>query len=207
VTRPDITYAVSRLTSVVNGPSEKAWTAIKRLLRYLRGTVETGLMYGGSEPLQGYSDANWAEGESVKATTGIIFTMNSGPIHWYSRRQTIVALSTCETEYIAASTATQDAAWIGPHVQELLGIKKGEEKPAAVPIRVDNQGAIALAKRDGWNRRTRHMNVRYQHVQQALRDGSIRMEYVASEEQLADDLTKALKTELFERWKGKLGED
>jgi hypothetical protein len=56
---------------------------------------------------------------------------------------------------------TLDAAWIGPHVQELLGIKTGEEKPAAVPIQVDNQGAIALAKRDGWNRRTRHMNVRY----------------------------------------------
>jgi hypothetical protein len=87
--------------------------------------------------------------------------MNGGPIYWYSRRQTIVALSTCEAEYIAALTATQDAAWIGPHVQELLGMKIGEEKPAAVPIRMDNQGAIALAKRDGWNRRTRHMNVRY----------------------------------------------
>jgi hypothetical protein len=58
VTRPDITYAVSRLASVTNRPSEEAWTAIKRLLRYLRGTVEKGLTYGGSEPLQGYSDAN-----------------------------------------------------------------------------------------------------------------------------------------------------
>jgi hypothetical protein len=88
-----------------------------------------------------------------------------------------------------------------------LGIKTGEEKPVAVPIRVDNQGAIALARRDGWNRRTRHMNIRYQYVQQALRDGSIRMEYVASEQQLADGLTKALKTEMFERWRGKLGEE
>jgi hypothetical protein len=75
-----------------------------------------------------------------------------------------------------------------------------------VPIRVNSQGAIALARRDGWNRRTRHMNVRYQYVQQAVRDGSIRIEYVASEEQLADGLTKALKTELFKRWRGKLGE-
>ena len=58
VTRPDITYAVSRLTSVANGPSEAAWTAIKRLLRYLRRTVEMRLTYGGSEPLRGYSDAN-----------------------------------------------------------------------------------------------------------------------------------------------------
>jgi hypothetical protein len=86
-------------------------------------------------------------------------------------------------------------------------MKTGEEKPAAVPIRVDNQGAVALAKRDRWNRRTRDMNVRYQHVQQALRDGRIRMGYVASEEQLADGLTKALETELVERWRGKLEED
>jgi hypothetical protein len=125
--------------------------------------------------------------------------MNRGPIHWFSRKQNIVALSTCEAEYIGAATATQDAAWIGPHVQEMLGEK---EKP--VLILVDNQGAIALAKRDGWNRRTRHINVRYQYVQEALKHGKIRMEYVASEEQLGDGLTKALKTELFERWRGKI---
>jgi hypothetical protein len=182
VTRPDIAYVVSRLASVVNEPSEKAWTALKRVLRYLRGTVRIGLTYGGSSPLQGYSDADWAEGEEAKATTGVIFMMNGGPIHWYSRRQSITALSTCEAEYVAASTATQDAAWIGPHVSEMLG----QEKPGAVPIRVDNQGAIAMAKKDGWNRRTRHINVRYQYVQQAVRDGDIRIEYVASAEQRAD---------------------
>jgi hypothetical protein len=73
------------------------------------------------------------------------------------------------------------------------------EKPTAVPIQVDNQEAIALAKRDGWNRRTRHVNVRYQYTQQALRDISIRIEYVASEEQQGDGLIKALEMELFKR--------
>jgi hypothetical protein len=81
------------------------------------------------------------------------------------------------------------------------------EKPTAVPIQVDNQGAIALAKRDSWNRRTRHVNVRYQYAQQALRDMSIRIEYVASEEQQGDGLTKALEMELFKRWRGKLEEE
>jgi hypothetical protein len=85
-------------------------------------------------------------------------------------------------------------------------MKMKEKMPVAVPIQVNNQRAIVLVKRDGWNQRTHYMNVSYQYVQQALRDGSIRMEYVASEEQLADGLTKALKTELFERWRGKLGE-
>ncbi|ERF75333.1 hypothetical protein EPUS_00125 [Endocarpon pusillum Z07020] len=195
VTRPDISHTVSRLASVSNTPTKEAWGALKRLLRYLRGTLRRGLRYGGKSELRGYSDANWAEGEDGKATTGIIFMMNGGPIHWFSRKQNIVALSTCEAEYIAAATATQDAAWLGPHVQEMLG-----EKEQAVPILVDNQGAIALAKKDGWNRRTRHINVRYQYVQEALRQRKIRMEYVPSEEQLGDGLTKALKTELFERW-------
>jgi isoaspartyl peptidase/L-asparaginase-like protein (Ntn-hydrolase superfamily) len=76
-----------------------------------------------------------------------------------------VALSTCEAEYITASTATQDVAWIGPHVQELVrksGEKEKEKlKEKLVLIMVDNQGAIALAKKDGWNRRTRHINVQY----------------------------------------------
>ena len=200
VTRPDISYAVSRLASVAQGPTEEAWGALKRLLRYLRGTVDRGLRFGGKEELRGYSDANWAEGESAKATTGIIFMMNGGPIHWFSRRQNIVALSTCEAEYIGAATATQDAAWIGPHVREMMG-----EKEAPVPIMVDNQGAIALAKKEGWNRRTRHINVRYQYVQDAVKGRMIRMEYVTTGDQLADGLTKALKPELFERWKGQLG--
>ncbi len=73
-----------------------------------------------------------------------------------------------------------------------------------MPIMIDNQGAIALARRDGWNRRTRYINVRYQYVQKALKQGRIRMEYVASEEQLDDGLTKALKTELFERWRERI---
>jgi predicted solute-binding protein len=135
-------------------------------------------------------------------TTGLIFTLNGGPIHLYSWHQTITALSTCEAEYIAVSTATQNTAWIGPHVQELLGTQGIAQ---AVPVGVDNQGAIALAKKDGWNRRMRHINVRYQYVQQAVREGAVNLLFVATEEQLADGLTKALRAELFERWKERMG--
>jgi hypothetical protein len=201
VTRPDISWAVSRLASVANGPSEEAWGALKRLLRYLRGTTARGLRYGCVSPLIGYSDANWAEGEEGKVTTGIIFMMNGGPIHWFSRKQNVVALSTCEAEYIGVATATQDAAWLGPHIQEM----RGEKETTPVPIMVDNQGAIALAKGDGWNRRTCHINVRYQYVQQAVRERKIVIDYVTSKEQLADGLTKGLKTELFEQWRARLG--
>lgn len=146
---------VSKLGAVAHKPSAEAWVAIKRLLRYLRGTVDVGLRYGGSEALTGYSDTNWAEGPAGKSTTGVLFILNGGPIHWYSKKQTVVALSTCEAEYVALATATQEAAWLGPHLAEMLGI----EKPNPVGIQVDNQGAIALVSKSGWNRRTRHINV------------------------------------------------
>jgi hypothetical protein len=94
----------------------------------------------------GYSDASWAEGAAAKSTTGTLFVLNGGPVHWYLKRQSIVALSTCEAGYVAASVATQDAMWLGPHLAEIRG---GKEQ--AVLIGVDNQGAIALAKKDGWN--------------------------------------------------------
>ena len=200
ISRPDIAHATSRLASVVTKPSETAWVALKRVLRYLRGTVNEGLVYQGSSPLQGYSDANWAEGSSAKSTTGVIFMLNNGPIHWFTKRQSVVALSTCEAEYIAASTATQDATWIGPHVREIQGTE-----PSPVPIWVDNQGAIALAKKTGWNRRTRHINVRYQFVQKAIEDGTILMEYVPTDSQLADGLTKALKSDKYGLWRALIG--
>jgi Reverse transcriptase (RNA-dependent DNA polymerase) len=202
VTRPDITHTAGMLGSVATKPSEQAWNALKHLLRYIRGSLDVGLEFGrreGGESLMGYSDANWADGDAAKSTTGTVFLLNGGPVHWYSKRQSIVALSTCEAEYVALAVATQDAAWLGPHLDEILN---REEK--CVAVGVDNQGAIALAKRDGWNRRTRHMNVRYQFVQQAQRERKIDTVYVETGKQHADGLTKSLKRELFERWRGQL---
>ncbi len=83
---------------------------------------------------------------------------------------------------------------MGPHLEELLG----NEKPEAVPIMVDNRGAIALAKKDAWNQRTRHINVRYQYVQEAVRNKQVVSGYVASKEQLADGFTKTLRAEKLE---------
>jgi hypothetical protein len=110
-----------------------------------------------------------------------------------------MALSTYKAEYVAAAVATQNTIWLGPHLAEIQG-----EKRRAVPIGVDNQGAIALAKKDGWNRRTRHINVRFMFIQEALQSGEIEMLYIQTDIQLADGLTKALKRELFERWRRQL---
>jgi Reverse transcriptase (RNA-dependent DNA polymerase) len=199
ISRPDIAHDASQLATVAAKPSETAWQALKRVLRYLRGTITAGIWYRGKSTLTGYSDANWAEGATAKSTTGVIFMMNGGPIHWYSKKQPIVALSTCEAEYVAAAVATQDAAWLGPHVDEMTG-----RTGTAVPIRVDNQGAIALAKSNGWNRRTRHINARFQYVQKAVEVKAIAMSYIESKEQLADGLTKTLRPGPFGEWRARV---
>ena len=106
------------------------------------------------------------------------------------------ALPTCEAEYVALAIATQDSKWLGPRLGEILG-RRGK---CPVLVGVDNQGAIALAKRDGWNRRTRHINRRYMFVQDALKQEEIDVTCVQTGEQMADGLTKSLKRELLQMY-------
>jgi len=87
--------------------------AANSVLRYRRGTTRLGVVYGGSEPLRGLVDLEWAGNvDSRRSTTGFVFTLNGGPIAWASRRQSTVATSTAEAEYVAAAMATNKALWL-----------------------------------------------------------------------------------------------
>ena len=111
-TRPDITFAVSNATRFCSRPSKEHWVAVKRILRYLKGTINYGLMYSRSsgsdgKMMIGYSDANWAgDVNDRKSTSGYLFMVSGVPISWKSKKQTCVALSTAEAEYIALAFAT-----------------------------------------------------------------------------------------------------
>ena len=119
-TRPDIAYAVSCLSRHLMAPTAEHWIAAKRILRYLRGTINMALVLGGFEcKLQGLSDADWAgDVNDRKSTTGFVFTLGAGAISWKSRKQTTVALSTTEAEYMACA----DAAKEGLYLIELLSL-------------------------------------------------------------------------------------
>ena len=115
--RPDIAAAVGFVCRYAQNPGKTHWTAVKRIFRYLKGTIELGITYDGNADdavtFTGYCDSDWAENrDNSHSTTGYIFYMAGGPIVWKSVKQRIVATSTCEAEYMAAFEATKEAIWI-----------------------------------------------------------------------------------------------
>ena len=142
-TRPDIAQAVGAASKFSSNPSESHMTAVKRILRYLKETINLGLKYEKSENsvLVGYSDADWAgELDDHHSTSGNLFLMAGGAISWFSKKQPTVALSTAEAEYISLCSATQEAVWLR---RLLHDINNHQEDPTI--IKEDNQGTIAIA--------------------------------------------------------------
>ncbi len=143
-TRPDISFAVSNVAKYSSEPTRKHWTAVKRILRYLMGTATLGLMYTARSPddLHGYSDSDWAgDLDDRKSTSGYMFLLSGAPVSWRSKKQTTVALSTAEAEYIALCYASQEATWLRQLISEI----KCESSQATV-LYQDNQAAICMAK-------------------------------------------------------------
>ena len=114
-TRPDIAFAVSNAAKFSAQPAKQHWTAVKRILRYLRGTVNLGSVFAPhvSGGIVGYSDADWGgDTNDRKSTSGYLFQVCGAAISWRSKKQTCVALSTAEAEYMALASATQEAVWL-----------------------------------------------------------------------------------------------
>ena len=143
-TRPDIAYAVGTLARYSSKPGRSHWTAVKRVLRYLKGTTNHGIVFrgGASGNIVGYSDADWAgDREDRKSTSGYLFQIAGGPISWRSKKQDTVALSTAEAEYVALSSAAQETVWLRRLISELNNPPDGP-----TTILEDNQSAMAMAK-------------------------------------------------------------
>ena len=202
-TRPDIGQAVGAVSKFNSKPTETHLTAVKRIFRYLKGTMDLGLRYkraGG--PVLGYSDADWAgDHDNRHSTTGNLFMLSNGAISWLSKRQSVVALSTSEAEYVALNMAAQEATWL----QKLLGELKIPSKP--ITLFEDNQGAIALAKNPVAHSRTKHIDIRFHFVREAQENGVIDIQYCPTEEMAADVLTKPIPKGQFEKLRELMGLD
>ena len=196
-TRPDIAYAVSSVAKFCNQPTELHLTAAKRVLRYLKQTRDLSRTYVKNTPeaIIGYSDADWAgDVKDRRSTSGNVFLLGGAAITWASKKQSSVALSTVEAEYMALSVATQEAIWLR-QLQEELGMKDA----GPTLIYEDNQGAISMAKNPVFHKRTKHIQIRYHFVREAVEDEVITLEYCRTSEMLADSFTKPLPREQFER--------
>ncbi|XP_062542536.1 uncharacterized protein LOC134210512 [Armigeres subalbatus] len=149
-TRPDISFAVNAVSQFCSDPGKPHWTAAKRILRYLKGTKDMKIIYSkqADERFAGFSDADWGNDvETRRSITGYVFMKSGGPISWNCRRQSTVALSTTEAEYMAISAAAQEAIWWRGLRQELSGVAE------KITIFCDNKSAIHLAEREVARRR------------------------------------------------------
>ena len=186
-TRPDIAFAVGSVARHSAKPSKNHWTAVKRILRYLKGTSNFGLLYGHGQKtdLVGYCDADWAgDVDTRHSTSGYIFQIGGGAVSWRSKKQTCVALSTAESEYIALASALQEAVWM----RLLMSNLNGEEVNSLEPTVVfeDNTSAISISKNQQFHGRTKHIDIKYHYVREQVAAKTILLEYCKSEDMLAD---------------------
>lgn len=195
-TRPDLAVIVSQLGSYVSNPTTNHFDALKRVLRYCAGTTSFGVVLGGLDStlpvLVGYSDSDWARDlDTRKSRTGYVFLLNDGCITWQSKKQPTVALSTSEAEYMSLSSATQELRWL----IQLLG-ELGFVQPPVL-IHQDNQGCIQMAKGYAQHSRSKHIDIRHKHIEQAISDNILAVPYISTHDMLADLLTKPLNAPRF----------
>ena len=198
-TRPDITYGVGIISWFMEKPYQSHLQAAKRILRYVNGTRNHGILYSYTDnfSLVGYTDSDWAgDIETRKSTSGNAFFLGSGLISWSSKKQHVVALSTAEAEYIALSSAACQAIWLRRILSELMHEQIGPTK-----ILCDNKSAMALAKNPVFHGRSKHIDIKYHYIRDRVKDGEIELNFCRSEDQIADILTKPLKTETFKKLK------
>jgi hypothetical protein len=188
-TRPDIANAVSQLSQFLNCFDKTHWTAAKRVLRYLKKTINFGLIFRqNDEPLYGYTDADWGNcPNDRKSYTGYCFIFCGSSITWESRKQCTVALSSTEAEYMALSDATKEGIYLRKLLNELC-----DENIEKVSILTDNTGSIKLAENPIFHKRTKHIDIRHHFIRDALKNGIINVNFVSTEDMGADILTKAL---------------
>jgi len=210
--RLDIAHAVHALASDMQAPTGRSMLAAKRVLRYLAGTKDVGLVFGtlvgsaaNASDTRGrsgirvdvcaYADADWANDKrDRKSVTGWVAKLNGDPISWSSKKQRVVALSTCEAELYAEGAAVQEVLWLRDLLTELgLHVQLGSF------VYGDNQSTIAVSQNGVKSERSKHVDVKYHFITQTVVDGAVKLKWIPTAEQQADIFTKALAAPVFER--------
>jgi len=200
-TRPDLAAAISIISQFAAHPSSTHLQAAKRILRYLKGTKDLQLYLGSTDDqdqghgknikLYGYSDADWGGDISTrKSTSGYVFYASGGVVSWSSKKQSSVALSSTEAEYMALTQAAKEAIWLRRLLDE-LGFR-AQEPPSPTLIYEDNQSATALAKNPVYHSRTKHIDIQHHFIRDKVEAREIELEYMSTENMVADVMTKAL---------------
>lgn len=201
LTRPDIAFSVNQLCQHMHHPLSSHWTAAKRVLRYLKGTIDLGLWYTkGDCRLQAFCDADWAgDPDDRRSTTGYAIFLGSSLISWSAKKQSVVAKSSTEAEYRALAMVTAELYWLRMLLQHLhICI-------STVPtIWCDNNGAIALASNPIFHARTKHIEVDFHFIREKVANRDVSLRFLPSLDQPADVFTKGLSSARFALLRSKL---
>jgi hypothetical protein len=201
-TRPDISYAVTKLSQFAVNPSREHLDKALYICRYLAGTADYALVYDGpsNRGLIAYTDSDWAA-DPIKrrSITGYFFKLANGIICWQSRSQKTVALSSTEAEYMALSDCSRQAVWMKSVFSE-LGMPLG-----TIPISGDNQGSIFISSNPVQERRSKHIDIRYHYVRECVEEGKIAIFFIDGSHNPADLFTKNLGQAKFEYFRKQLG--
>ena len=191
-TRPDISFAIGMLGRYQSNLGMDHWKAVKKVLRYLQDTKDYLLTYRRSDYLKviGYSDSDYAGCvNSRKSTFGYIFLLAGGAVSWKSGKQSVIATSTMEAEFVACFEATVHALWLRNFVSGLSIVDS-----IARPLRIycDNSAAIFFSKNDRYSKGAKHMDLRYLSVKEEVKKLKVLIVHISTNLMIADLLTKGL---------------
>ena len=201
-TRPDVAYAVQQVCLYMHDPREPHLNAAKRILRYLRGTVDHGLQIHRSSlaSLTAYTDADWADcPDTRKSTSGYGVFLGDNLISWSSKRQQTVSRSSAEAEYRGVANAVAEACWLRQLMAEL-------HRPLlrATVVYCDNISAIYLSTNPVQHQRTKHVEIDLHFVRERVAFGDVRVLHVPTSSQYADIFTKGLPSNIFTEFRSSL---
>lgn len=197
ITRPEITYAVNKVCQFLADPCEDHWKAVKRILRYLKGSITHGLLLQSFSltqplPLIAYCDADWgSDPDDRRSTSGACVFLGPNPISWVAKKQTLVARSSTEAEYRSLANTAAELLWVQSLLTEL-------KIPFTVPtILCDNMSTVLLTHNPILHTRTKHMEMDIFFVREKVQAKSLVVQHVSAEHQRADIFTKPLFTTRF----------
>ena len=201
-TRPDISYAVQQVCLFMHDPREPHLAALKRILRYVRGTLHMGLLLqpSRSSDLTVYSDADWAGcPDTRRSTFGYAVFLGDNLVSWSSKRQNTVSRSSAEAEYRVVANGVAEATWLRQLLQELHVPSR-----RASLVYCDNISAIYMSSNPIQHQRTKHIEIDLHFVREHVAIGAVRVMHVPTSAQYADIYTKGLPTSLFQEFRSSL---
>ncbi|KAK9093200.1 hypothetical protein Syun_028111 [Stephania yunnanensis] len=201
-TRPDLSFIVNKLSQFQQHPTDLHWAAVKRVLRFLKSSLATGIVFrpAFSLSIEVFTDSDWAgDVDDRRSTSGVCVLLGGNLITWYSKKQSVVARSSTEAEYRALALGVTDILWTSSLLREL-----GFHCSTKPILWCDNTSARALALNPVFHARTKHIEIDVHFLREKLAAGLVELRYIPTDHQSADLFTKVLSTPRFHFLSSKL---